>query len=340
MPAKTQEFDEETGVVPERPVHLHKTVSSLPARQLRPIPEIPRLVRRDLPAFQSNNRFHVKQRLTRAQWWLLRHDWFHVFLNRPAFFVVFIMLVIWTLMIVVFGAVYIRLDKMSPYETCGMGNGGNPITFRAAFAFSLQTCTTVGKSSLALCYTNQLRKLMGALRIFCEGYTLPYGSNAFFEKCPGLQITMYVQMVWSMMFNAFLFAFFYTSLAKSSARGIQVLFSNKAIVSTEGDQVRLQIRIYDLDPTHPVVEAHVRLYAWTKHRPVPRPLRLLQPNDELGALLYMSMPTVVTHHIDTYSMLHPTSNVEFPVAPSGLVVSGSSCLVLYINDKDLTSLHS
>lgn len=126
------------------------------------------------------------------------------------------------------------------------------------------------------------------------------------------------------MFNAFLFAFFYTSLAKSSARGIQVLFSKKAIVSTEGDQVRLQIRIYDLDPTHPVVEAHVRLYAWTKHRPVPRPLRLLQPNDELGGLLYMSMPTVISHHIDTYSMMHPTNNVEFPVDPSGLVVRALS----------------
>ena len=135
-------------------------------------------------------------------------------------------------------------------------------------------------------------------------------------------------MVWSMMFNAFLFAFFYTSLAKSSSRGIQVLFSNKAIVSTEGDQVRLQIRIYDLDPTHPVVEAHVRLYAWTKHRPVPRPLRMLQPNDELGSLLYMSMPTVATHHIDAYSMLHPTNNVEYPVDPSGLVVRALSSRLL------------
>ncbi len=89
--------------------------------------------------------------------------------------------------------------------------------------------------------------------------------------------------------------------------------------------MRLQIRIYDLDPTHPVVEAHVRIYAWTKHQPVPRPLRLLQPNDETGALLFMSMPVVVTHHVDAYSMLHPPTNVDFPVDPSGLVVSGLVC---------------
>jgi hypothetical protein len=215
---------------------------------------------------------------------------------------------------------------MKPVE---WGKKGIPLPFAQPLPSPFKLVLLSVSPRCALLYKSVEKKLIEDLRIFWEGYTLPYGSNAFFEKCPGLQIAMYVQMVWSMMFNAFLFAFFYTSLAKSSARGIQVLFSNKAIVSTEGDQVRLQIRIYDLDPTHPVVEAHVRLYAWTKHRPVPRPLRLLQPNDELGALLYMSMPTVVTHHIDTYSMLHPTSNVEFPVAPSGLVVRAFLCRFLY-----------
>lgn len=125
-------------------VRLHKTVSSVLSRQMRPFPAIPRLVRRDLPAFQSNNRFQVKQRLTRELWLLLRHDWFHVVLNRRASTVVFTLLLIWTVMIIIFGAVYMRIDKTSDDDYCGMGNQGEAITFRAAFAFSLQTCTTVG----------------------------------------------------------------------------------------------------------------------------------------------------------------------------------------------------
>lgn len=137
--------DVEAGDAPKTPVRLEKTISNLHLRKTRPIPEIPRLVRRDLPAFQSNNRFVVKQRLSRSQWWLLRHDWFHVFLNRPVPFAIFSMLFVWTLMIIFFAFLYIRLDKKSPEEVCGLGMDGEPITFRAAFAFSLETCTTVGK---------------------------------------------------------------------------------------------------------------------------------------------------------------------------------------------------
>lgn len=161
-------------------------------------------------------------------------------------------------MIILFGAAYVGIDHYDPTVNCGLNpEEGIPINFGSAFAFSLETCTTVG-------------------------YGLPSGSNAFFDAaCPGLQTVIYLQMVWSMMFNAFLFAFFYTRLAKSDSRGIQVIFSNKALVSVVNNQVRFQIRVYDIDGRHPVVEAHVRIYAVSKRRPVPQPLRVLQPNDDL-----------------------------------------------------------
>jgi hypothetical protein len=60
---------------------------------------------------------------------------------------------------------------------------------------------------------------------------VPITISAFFNSCPQLQVAIYFQMVWSMMFNAFLFAFFYSRIARGEARGIQVIFSNKAIVS-------------------------------------------------------------------------------------------------------------
>ena len=158
--------DVEAGDAPKTPMRLEKTISSTQMRHKGPIPEIPRLVRRDLPAFQSNNRFHVKQRLTRELWWLLRHDWFHVVLNRRASTVIFILLFIWTVMVIIFGVVYIQVDNRSSDGYCGMGQEGEPITFRAAFAFSLQTCTTVGKFYFVCCDSIYfLHKLIAALPI-------------------------------------------------------------------------------------------------------------------------------------------------------------------------------
>lgn len=55
--------------------------------------------------------------------------------------------------------------------------------------------------------------------------------TAFFQNCPQLQVAIYFQMVWSMMFNAFLFAFFYSRIGRGEIRGIQVVFSKHAIVS-------------------------------------------------------------------------------------------------------------
>jgi hypothetical protein len=120
------------------------------------------------------------------------------------------------------------------------------------------------------------------------------------------------------MFNAFLFAFFYSRLAKCDARGAQVVLSNKAIVSLVNNQLRFQVRVYDIDAASPVIEAHIRIYAVTKSRPVPRPLRLIQPNDEFGAMLFLSLPSVVSHHVDLYSTMHPPR--ETPVGTGGLLL--------------------
>ena len=170
---------------------------------------------------------------------------------------------------------------------CGLGKDPEvPITYYTAFAFSLETCTTVG-------------------------YGLPGGSNAFFENCPGIQVVIYLQMTFSMMFNAFLFSFFFTRLAKSESRAVQVVFSEKCVVRvTERGDIVWQVRVYDVDQGHGIVEAHVRMYALLKHKdadghPQLVQLRIVSPNDDLGAVLFLNIPTVVTHEMDYYSPLYP-----------------------------------
>jgi Inward rectifier potassium channel transmembrane domain len=268
-----------------------------------------RLVARNLPFYQSKNRYQMmtKSSISKNEVWRLRYyfDLFHVLIRQQTWISLSVLLITWTGFIILFSGLYYAVDHANPDVQCGLGRAGKPLTYRASFAFSLQTCTTVG-------------------------YTLPSGSNAFFENCPELQIVIYFQMILSMLFNGIFFAFLYTRIARSDNRGVQVMFSDKAIISIHDvipslhsptsyynmnnkQQVRFQVRIYDVSSnSSPVVEAHVRIYAVMKkkegnhvHNPTPIPLRILQPNDQFNSMLFLSIPSVVSHHIDLYSKLHP-----------------------------------
>lgn len=221
------------------------------------------------------------------------HDWFFVMLRQPTSLSLSALIVLWTILLCVFAAIYVWVDRINTADNCGLGKAGDPIEWGAAFAFSLETCSTVG-------------------------YGLPNSVNSFFSQgCYPVVIAIYLQMVWSMLFNAFMVTFMYSRLGRAETRGIQVVMGNKAIVNVNQEgQVQLQIRVFDLDARYPVCDAHVRLYAVLKGRPVPRPLRVLRPNDEFGATLLLSLPSVVHHHIDVYSLLHPP--VQTPVMAGGL----------------------
>lgn len=259
------------------------------------IHNIPRLVHRNLPFKQSRQEIAVVNKTNfkslKVQR-ILSQDWYHVFLRQPTWKSLCMLLSTWTFFIVMWALVYQKLDRDNPAVACGLGPVGEPIGFTPAFAFSLETCTTVG-------------------------YGLPNGTNGFFESdCLGLQIAIYFQMTWSMLFNAFLFAFLFARLARCESRGAQVLFSNKAIMEYRDGKWLLHVRVYDFDSSQPVVEAHVKMYcvSWRDYERQTRDLvqphllhlmRILQPDDQLGAPLFTSIPANVTHQIDAYSPLAP-----------------------------------
>ena len=267
-----------------------------------------RLVIRDLPFRQSSNVFQVRpRRCSPGQGFLrllYREDWFHVLLRLRTPFSLLVLLLLWTLLVVIFAAIYAGIDAYDPTVSCGLGAAGFPISYRAAFAFSLETCTTVG-------------------------YGLPSSSNAFFENCSSLQVAIYFQMVLSMLFNALLLSFVWSRLGRCETRGAQVLFGDKAVLRREegGDgapRYSLGVRIYDADSVHPIVEAHVRLYAVSHaalgraDRPGARqlrdvrmrPMRVASPDDDLGAVMMTSLPTSVLHHIDLHSPVCPPARRE------------------------------
>ena len=264
-----------------------------------------RLVVRDMPFHQSSNVLRIRHQIShrsrgpmRIQSWYL-NDWFHVLLRLRTDVSLLFFVALWTVLMLIFAGVYCLVDSHYEAINCGLGLAGTPISFNGAFAFSLETATTVG-------------------------YGLPNGGNFFFENCPLLQVAIYFQMVITMFLNAFIFSFVYSRMSRSETRATQVLFSDKATLNREVTasgiaRYALSVRMFDADSSYPLMEAHVRFYA-VRHGDMhdPRnegvlfpirmePMRVSIPNDDLGADLYTSMPVTATHHIDHHSPVNPPS---------------------------------
>ena len=118
-----------------------------------------RLVVRDLPFHQSSNSLRVRHQMSKEyskkakgrhsagglgffHWYI--EDWFHVLLRLRTSVSAFAFVLVWTAFLVFFAGIYVMVDRVDPNEACGLGEPGNPIKFYGAFAFSLETTTTVG----------------------------------------------------------------------------------------------------------------------------------------------------------------------------------------------------
>jgi len=118
-----------------------------------------RLVVRDLPFHQSSNSLRVRHQMSKEyskkakgrhsagglgffHWYI--EDWFHVLLRLRTIVSVSAFTVVWTAFLLIFAGVYVMVDNINPDEACGLGEPGYPIKFYGAFAFSLETTTTVG----------------------------------------------------------------------------------------------------------------------------------------------------------------------------------------------------
>jgi len=245
---------------------------------------LPRLIKRDYPYDQSSNRVRIVNKHQKQLFPLLIKDSFHVLLRVKWYVSLPLITIVWYAMIWVFAFFYMLIDgsNFNHAKDCGLGEPENPIGFATAYAFSLETCTTVG-------------------------YGLPGSANGFFNaNCGGLQSVITVQMIWSMLSNAFLVSFFFSLMSKCDKRGIQLVFSKKLCVNVVDHKVCINVRCYDLDSAHPLVGCHARMYL-IDHKMKFHPLRLLEPNDDLGGVVYPSAPTNIVHHIDHHSVLSPSS---------------------------------
>ena len=262
-----------------RPISVNRRIKRMMSQV-----HLPRLITRDYPYNQSSTRVGIFNKNTKVLGTLLFKDWFHILLRYPFWASVPFCLMAWYISIWIWAAIYVSIDGSvaNVDQNCGLGKPGIPMNIGTAYAFSLETFTTVG-------------------------YDLPGSTRGFFnENCYGIQTAITLQMIWSMLYNAFLAAFFFALLSKSENRSIQLIFSNKLCINVVDGRVCANVRCYDIDSSFPLVECHVRMYL-VDHKMKFHPLRLLEPNDELGGVLYPSAPTTVVHHIDHHSALSPGS---------------------------------
>lgn len=108
-------------------------------------PQFPRLVERSLPYRQASNLVHIRHRNSRKSLYrLLQYNWFHVFLRINTQISIFVLLVLWTLLILFFGWLYYSVDKASPKIDCGLADknqGTNSISYLGAVGKSNPTAS-------------------------------------------------------------------------------------------------------------------------------------------------------------------------------------------------------
>ena len=123
--------------------HNHKNSNSNDAATDIFDNNVPRLVLRNLPYSQSHNNMQVRHNYTAMKIYkLIQHDWFHVLLRFPTIKSLFMLISIWTVFLVIWAGCYVWVDNSNVGVDCGLGPNGQSISFRGAFAFSLQTTTT------------------------------------------------------------------------------------------------------------------------------------------------------------------------------------------------------
>lgn len=257
-----------------------------------------RVLDRDGAFHQSKGVWNIQRRSTGAAWaTLYAEDWFHTVLNSPTRRIVVGLLVIFLVLVFAWGLVY---RAVAQHEGCALEFDA-PLQ---AYYFSLETMTTIG-----------------------------YGTkDYFFGDCWSMFFAISAQMLSSIMFDSLCIGIIFARLSRGQKRANTIVFSRNAVFRRHNGKTYFLFQVCELRK-HQLVEAHVRCYAVRHHRDValsashgpgaaadreagPKVvcdttffqsylMRLQHPDDELGAALLLSLPSVVAHRVDQWSPLLP-----------------------------------
>jgi hypothetical protein len=160
-----------------------------------------RLLRRDAPFRQSTGRIYMHRQ--GAALGLALSDLFHVALSMPSMVFLPVVMAAYTTVMIMYACIYLFVD--GPSVECGIAPLGRRPTFYHAFAFSMETLTTIG-------------------------YGVPFGGNFFEETCAGVLVVVYFEAVMFIILNASIVGVLFARVAAANRRASQIIFSDKAVV--------------------------------------------------------------------------------------------------------------
>mmetsp|Transcript_19972 Transcript_19972/g.32928 ORF Transcript_19972/g.32928 Transcript_19972/m.32928 type:complete len:472 (+) Transcript_19972:263-1678(+) len=208
----------------------------------------------------------------RALYWA---DIFHTLVDAPMIYVLILFVGGYLLTILFFALIYMAISSR-----CHLGTS----TLRASWAFSLETIMTIG-------------------------YAYPNNQD-YFKQCTPLLVTVTFESIAGIIWDSLSIGLVFQRLSRAQTRASTVVFSDFAVVRRVRGKLRLMFQVAEMRK-HQLVEAHVRLYTISRKQCgsdqqqyfKTDAMRLSKPDDELGGMLLMAMPSVIVHNIDAWSPL-------------------------------------
>lgn len=218
---------------------------------------------------------------------LYLNDLFHTLVNAGMGTVLAVFSGGYLLTILVFALAFLVLSSR-----CALGLD----TFVGAWAFSVETIMTIG-------------------------YGFP-GSVDFIHQCGAVLALVTIETICGVLLNALAVGLVYARFARGQSRACTIVFSDFACVRRIDGKLVFMVKVAEMRK-HQLVEPHVRMYAVCRttgdggapgalnsvqRTPVfvrTDAMRVDRPDETLGGMLLMCLPSVVIHAIDLASPLLP-----------------------------------
>lgn len=242
-----------------------------------PTPQ-PRLLQRQSLFHQSNGVFNVRR--TGVIQRLKYDDFFHSLVYRSTAQLISILVLCYLFILFLFAVGYWSVNSSCDLQFTH---------FLHALYFSVETMITIG-------------------------YGVP---DFYFNSCWSALVLITAQSLVGILCDSIIFGVLFVRIARGQPRASTIVFSDKGIVTRIGNKLYFMFQVVEMRK-HQLVEAHLRLYS-TQHNGgaafQSRAMRMNIPDDDLGGVLLLLLPTLVVHEIDVNSALHPTPGARYWPGP-------------------------
>ncbi|CAH0480738.1 unnamed protein product [Peronospora belbahrii] len=235
--------------------------------------------RKDALFQRSKGQWNIRRHKVPHYWKLYMQDPFHTVVNLRLSKVLGSLVFAYIFVIVVFGALY-----MTPPDQCKMAI----FSFFDGFSFSVSVLFTIGFG------TN--------------------GGDVFFGDCVWVQTIITLESFCGILLDALAIGIIFQRFSRAQARANTIVMSTHACARRIRGDLYFMFQVCEMRK-HQLVEAHVRMYAirhdvefGERYYFQSYPMRIQHPDDDLGGMLLLALPSVVVHRMDAWSpLLRPTS---------------------------------